>query len=70
MGDKCSCCGGPFHPATGHEFGGKGRFCGPCTRDFFKWVRGISGRRWGKVNFYKHAFPPPAIDTSAEDLAE
>lgn len=54
----CSVCGGPFHPATGHEFPTGGRWCGPCTRDFVKFLKTQQSRRWGKVHFYEHASPP------------
>lgn len=53
---KCSCCGGPFHPATGDY---DRRFdmarCGRCYREFLAWFKGHTRRKWGKLNFYEHA---------------
>lgn len=62
----CSVCQGPFHPATGHEFSESLRWCGPCTRDFIKFLKTQQGRRWGKLPFYEHATPPPAVSRFCE----
>jgi hypothetical protein len=53
---RCSQCGGPFHPATGHQderF--KVQFCGACYRPFVKWLSGHTKRKWGGANFYEEA---------------
>lgn len=74
----CACCGGPYHPATGGlhwvEFSQKFvAWCGPCERDFVKWVVQHSRSRLrrtkvdGKtlvLRFYDFAFPldrPPQV---------
>ena len=54
----CSACGTPYHPSTGHIHSDKTLLCGPCARDFSKWVSGQTRRRWGKVRFYDHAMAP------------
>jgi hypothetical protein len=67
----CSVCGGPYHPATGglHWVEWSQRdvpWCGPCERDFVKWVarHSRSRMRRQKVNgktvvlrFYDYAHP-------------
>lgn len=61
--DKCSVCKGPFHESTG-DINGNMRTCGPCEKQFVKWLSGHSKRRWGGELFYKHAtLPPPAVET-------
>jgi len=66
----CNMCGGVWHDATGHFEPEKGRiWCGVCTRMMveFLWKQ-LLRRTKGKVKFYNHAYPPPNIDTSVEDL--
>ena len=39
MENGCSFCRGPFHSATGCEYGARIRACYSCTVDFWTWVR-------------------------------
>ncbi len=55
---KCTFCGGVWHEATGHWYSKTARACGPCTRDFFKWLK-AHVNRWAnpkRPNFYEAAF--------------
>lgn len=36
---KCSACGGAFHPATGHAWTANLVLCHSCTQDWMKWLR-------------------------------
>ena len=36
---RCSACKGPAHPATGHAFTATMMLCGPCTRNFIRWIK-------------------------------
>lgn len=66
--DTCTACKGPFHPATGHQPSPNQRWCGPCSKDFVKFLKQHSSRRWGGERFYDHATVPVG-DTSERDLA-
>lgn len=59
MEERCSACKGVYHEATGHRFSARARLCGPCAREFVKFLRQHTKRRWGGINFYEHAQPPP-----------
>ena len=52
---KCDCCGGPFHPATGGYRSPTFKACGPCEKNFAKWVSAQTKRKWGGQRFYDHA---------------
>ena len=59
---KCFVCGAPFHPSSGGLFGHQNTpFCGACCRELLGFVKGHTARRWNKVRFYDHAYPPPAV---------
>ena len=51
----CCICKGPAHPATGAQYSATAIACGPCTRDFWRWVKTHTSRKWGKVYFYECA---------------
>jgi hypothetical protein len=55
--EKCSACGGPFHPATGHYHQADVRVCGPCMRHFVDWVKTHTKGKYGhpKSSFYDAA---------------
>ena len=53
--NTCFCCGGPFHPATGHYHQPDVPVCGACTRRFVRWLKGHLKRRWGGHEFYAEA---------------
>ncbi len=74
---KCTACGSPYHPSTGHVLSTKPVdnmlstaksentiLCGPCALDFKNWIRGMMSRRWGGVKFYDHAY------TSSNKMSE
>lgn len=68
---SCACCGAPYHPATGGlhwvEFTQREvPWCGACERDFVKWVKGHTNRRWGGVKFYDMVGPPRTDDNSED----
>lgn len=42
---RCSACTGVFHPATGQYLSEKTRLCGPCTKHFVTWVKGVTRAR-------------------------
>lgn len=53
---KCSACGGPYHPATGHMHTENVVLCGPCTRDMLAWVKKHTSRKGGRTGgFYEAA---------------
>ena len=53
---NCTACGSPtYHPSTGHVFSETHYVCGPCARSWYKWLKGMMSRKWGKQNFYEHA---------------
>jgi hypothetical protein len=58
-GPKCSACGGPFHPETGHHPPGHDdvRVCGPCTHHFVDWLKVHTKGKYGhpKASFYDAA---------------
>jgi hypothetical protein len=58
-GPKCSACGGPFHPDTGHHPPGHDdvRVCGPCTHHFVDWLKVHTKGKYGhpKASFYDAA---------------
>lgn len=56
----CSACGGPFHPATGHQPKEGGRWCGPCAREAVQMMVETRHRWCNGEKFYQHAYPPPA----------
>lgn len=50
---RCSACGGPFHPSTGHAWTESIQICGPCARDFVIWIKSREasmGRPWRRSN--------------------
>jgi hypothetical protein len=55
--EKCSACGGPFHPASGHYHQADVRVCGPCMKHFVQWFKGHSKGKYGhpKASFYEAA---------------
>ena len=52
---KCSACGGPFHPATGHYHQEDVAICGPCIRHFLDWLKGHTAQRRRGFDFYAAA---------------
>jgi hypothetical protein len=52
---RCSACGAPYHPATGHIFSERTRLCGACARAWVAWLRQQLARRWGGLRFYEYA---------------
>jgi len=63
---RCSACGGPWHPATGHQPSPNIRLCLRCTRDHINWLKqreASMGRPWrGKDgNKYKTSFTDAAL---------
>jgi hypothetical protein len=52
---RCFFCGGVYHPSTGHRWNERVVACGPCAKDFVRWLRGMLNRKWGKQNFYEAA---------------
>jgi hypothetical protein len=54
--DRCSVCGGVFHPSTGSEVTTTYRRCGPCEKQFIRWLKGTLKRKGrDKLDFYTHA---------------
>jgi hypothetical protein len=51
---RCSACANPYHESTGHRHSDRTRLCGPCAREFAKWVKSHT-RKHGKIDFYEHA---------------
>ena len=56
---RCSACGGVYHPASGHAWSEETVLCGPCTREFFDWLKVFTagkgkGKRRG-LAFYDYA---------------
>jgi capsular polysaccharide biosynthesis protein len=58
----CNSCGGPYHEATGHVASPNQVWCGPCTRDFVRWLKGHLNRRWSKQRFYDSAYTPEVAE--------
>lgn len=54
----CFFCGGVVHPATGCQWSARVIACGRCTRDFWRWLKGHTNRKWGGVYFYDCAVTP------------
>lgn len=52
---RCSACQQPYHPSTGHRHSDRTVLCGTCARDFLRWLKAHTARRWGGVRFYDHA---------------
>ena len=52
---KCFTCGGAAHPASGSQYSESVVICGPCTREFWKWVRRHTSQKWGGSWFYELA---------------
>lgn len=50
----CPACKGVCHPATGHQHSPSMLICGPCAREFFKWVERHTRPRKG-TSFYDAA---------------
>lgn len=46
---KCRLCGGAAHPATGSQDRDGSITCGPCTREFWDWVRKHQAGAWFRV---------------------
>jgi hypothetical protein len=82
--ESCTFCGGPFHPATGHWVSIIRHWCLRCTLRmwYFRIAQSQRTMRWlvrslskpgkpvkAKIEFYDHAFVPPEVDTSVDDLA-
>lgn len=40
---KCSACGGPYHPSTGHVHGFGFVLCGRCAIEFKDWLKSRMG---------------------------
>jgi hypothetical protein len=53
----CSFCDGPWHAATGCEYGPRIRSCHTCTVEFWKWVR----QHTNKSPRRRKDQPPPMI---------
>jgi hypothetical protein len=54
---RCPTCGGVSHPASGCVYSPTFIVCGPCTREFARWVEQMTngkGRRGGRPSFYAH----------------
>lgn len=54
---RCPTCGGVSHPVSGCVYSPTFIVCGPCVRDFAKWVQDFTnakGRRKGRPSFYDH----------------
>jgi hypothetical protein len=57
----CFFCKGVFHPSSGDYFGPQNTpSCGPCTKATIKMIKERTRRRSGGVDFYSHAYTPPA----------
>lgn len=54
----CSFCEGPWHPATGSEYGPRIGACYRCTVDFWTWVRAHTNKSPRKR---KDGRPAPAV---------
>jgi len=57
---KCSACGGAFHPATGHAWTANLVLCHRCALDWMKWLRRRQaqfsvGRKGCKTSFISAA---------------
>lgn len=53
----CPMCDGVSHPATGCVYTPTFIVCGPCTREFAKWIQQFTknkGRGKGRIPFYDH----------------
>lgn len=48
---RCSFCGGPWHPATGCQYGERTRSCLRCTLYFWAWFWVHQRPRKGKPDF-------------------
>lgn len=58
MEHPCFFCGGPYHDATGNKYTERVVACGPCAREFLKYVK-QHVNRWAspkRPNFYEAAF--------------
>ena len=44
--EKCFCCNGPAHPASGFVLSENAILCGPCAKDFYQWYK----KRMGAQN--------------------
>jgi hypothetical protein len=70
---QCRTCGGVAHPATGCAYTATFIVCGPCTREFWAWLRSRvnsrPSRRHGGPSFYDHVnrvAPPVQIHHETE----
>jgi hypothetical protein len=52
---KCIQCGGPFHPASGHQWSKEAVVCGRCHRNFIDWLKIQLKRITRKKRFYVEA---------------
>lgn len=53
---RCACCGGVWHPASGDwDDRFKVARCGRCYREFLRWFKVHTSRRWGGRKFYDEA---------------
>lgn len=57
---RCFFCKGPAHPATGCQWSESVVACERCTREFWRWFRGMQNRKWGGFFFYDAAASKPA----------
>ena len=42
----CASCKGSAHPATGCQYTEKTIVCGRCVREFWKWLKGNTSRKF------------------------
>lgn len=40
----CAACLGPYSPVTGHAWTARVVLCGPCARDWLRWLKAQLGR--------------------------
>ena len=63
---NCFCCGSPFHVASGQLFGPQDTpFCGPCSRDLFRFCHDRGAMRTRGLRFSDYATPLPVADVKA-----
>lgn len=63
--ERCTMCGGPFHPATGHWESEVRHWCHCCTHEMVALLKEQLPRRVGRkakgLRFYDYAAAPPAV---------
>lgn len=69
---KCSTCGTPYHESTGHCWTHRMVLCGPCARDWVKWMKGRMGAMQAvmRKNKGKESFHDCALKSIIGDSAE